>query len=368
MTKSDILYITGKDYANMTIRLLEKADLATLIGDRHARIALKPNLITATKASYGATTHPEIVDGVLTYLENHGFDNVFLMEGSWLGDDTDRAFRVNGIGDVCKRHDIAYFNTKKDNYVAIQGGGQTFKVTDRLQNLDWLINMPVLKGHCQTLMTCALKNHKGLISDPEKSRFHREGLHRPIAGLVKAVTEKVHEFTIVDNICGDLDFEEGGNPVVNNRILCALDPVLCDSYVLDFLGYDLSDVPYVKLAYEMGVGNADLSELNLVDVNGDSQAPQQKAKPTNRAQILASYTDERDSCSSCYANLISALDRLETEGLIDGSKLKVCIGQGYRGKGFEGIGVGNCTRGLTHSIGKCPPTSDEMYDFLKTVL
>lgn len=366
MTDRDILYVTGKDYCNMTIRLLEKADLASIIGDRDARIALKPNLITASKASYGATTHPEIVDGVLTYLENKGFTNVFLMEGSWLGDDTDRAFRVNGVGDVCRKHGIEYYNTKKDKYVTIQGGGQSFKVTDRIVGLDWLINLPVLKGHCQTLMTCALKNHKGIISDPEKRRFHSEGLHRPIAGLVKAVTQKVHEFVVVDNICGDLDFEEGGNPVVNNRILCCKDPVLCDSYVLKFLGYDLDDVQYVKMAYEMGVGNADLSDMNLIDADGSDAKVSSSAQPTNRAQVLAKYTDAQDACSSCYANLIAALDRLDNEGLLAGSNLKVCIGQKFRGKGFEGVGVGNCTRGLTHTVKGCPPSADEMYEFLKT--
>ena len=58
---------------------------------------------------------------------------------------------------------------------------------------------------------------------------------------------------LVDNICGDLDFEEGGNPVVMNRVLGFKDPVLCDAFVCDSMGYSIQDVPYIPLAEKLGV-------------------------------------------------------------------------------------------------------------------
>ena len=82
-------------------------------------------------------------------------------------------------------------------------------------DIDFLINVPVLKGHCQTKITCALKNMKGLIPNTEKRHFHAMGLHEPIAHLNAGLHQ---DFVVVDNICGDLDFEDGGNPVVMNRI------------------------------------------------------------------------------------------------------------------------------------------------------
>ena len=33
-------------------------------------------------------------------------------------------------------------------------------VCERVKEIDFLINVPVLKGHCQTKITCALKNMK----------------------------------------------------------------------------------------------------------------------------------------------------------------------------------------------------------------
>ena len=36
-----------------------------------------------------------------------------------------------------------------------------------------------------------------------------------------------------------------------NRILASKDPVLTDSYVASLMGYDIEEVPYIKIAAEM---------------------------------------------------------------------------------------------------------------------
>ena len=115
----------------------------------------------------------------------------------------------------------------------------------RALDADYLINLPVLKGHCQTAMTCALKNCKGCLPDREKRRFHSEGLMRPIAALAAALRP---ELTIVDSLCGDLDFEEGGNPVPTGRMLLGEDPVQLDAYGCRLMGLALEQAPYIQMA------------------------------------------------------------------------------------------------------------------------
>ena len=41
----------------------------------------------------------------------------------------------------------------------------------------------ILKDHCQAAVTCALKNHKGVIPNSEKRRFYTLGLHKSTAHL-----------------------------------------------------------------------------------------------------------------------------------------------------------------------------------------
>lgn len=360
MEKRDIFLIHGTDYKEMTKQLLERADLAADIGDPQKEIALKPNLVAASEPSHGATTHGELLAGTIEYLKEHGFTNITIMEGSWVGEQTERAFRAAGYDKICRKYQVPFVDLQKDSSTEYDGAGMKIRVCDRAMSADYRINMPVLKGHCQTVVTCALKNNKGLIPNSEKRRFHTMGLHKPIAHLNTIVR---NDFILVDNICGDLDFEEGGNPVVMNRILGFKDPVLCDAFVCDCMGYQAEDIAYIRLAEKLGVGSTDLAGANVVCMNppaGTSARPHM----TRRVQELARFADARDACSACYGSLIYALDRLNDAGGLKKGLPPIAIGQGYRGVKGE-LGVGSCTSCFHKSLPGCPPKASEMVKFLR---
>ncbi len=359
MKKNEIIMIHGTAYTAMTKQLMEAAGFAQDYPNKKMRIGIKPNLVVAAPASGGATTHPEIVAGVIEYLQENGYENIEVLEGSWVGDLTSRAYQVSGIGAVCRKHNIPCHDLQKDTSRSVDAAGVPIKVCDKALALDLLINLPVLKGHCQTTITCALKNHKGLIPNSEKRRFHTMGLHKPIAHLSAVFS---NQFILVDNICGDLDFEEGGNPVEMNRIFCCKDPVLCDTFVCSTMGYSISDVPYIPLAERLGVGCADLNKAQITALN--EGCTDRKCSPSRRVAGLARYVDDRDACSACYGSLIYALKRLDDAGQLWGHQEKVCIGQAFRGKNGD-IGVGNCTKGCDRSLRGCPPSAADMVKFLE---
>ena len=359
MERNEIVMIHGTKYFEMTVQLLEAIDLAGMLGSKNIRIALKPNLVIAADASGGAVTHPEIVDGVLHYLLKNGFTSVKVMEGSWVGDRTSYAVEESGIGAVCRKHKVPFVDLQKDGSYSVNAKGVTLNLCKQVQTVDFLINLPVLKGHCQTTVTCALKNAKGLIPNSEKRRFHTMGLHKPIAHLNTVLPKQL---VLVDNICGDLDFEEGGTPVQMDRIFACLDPVLCDAFVCDSMGHDIRDVPYIPLAEELGVGSADTARAKITLVN--QPLPNRRMHMGGRARQLARYTDAQDACSACYGSLIYALDRLNEQGETRGKRQLVHIGQGWKGKPGE-IGVGSCTAGHTCSLKGCPPKARDMVEFLQ---
>jgi uncharacterized protein (DUF362 family) len=73
----DHLYVIhGNDPFSVTIRLLEYLQPFKHL-PAHAVIGIKPNLVTATPAGHGATTHPEIVEAVVTFLQAGGFSRIF---------------------------------------------------------------------------------------------------------------------------------------------------------------------------------------------------------------------------------------------------------------------------------------------------
>ena len=361
MSKNDYYMIQGEDYRQMAIQVLHAAGVAADIADKSKRIGIKPNILGAKKASEGAVTHPELVDGVLTYLKKEGFHNLVVLEGAWIGDLTSRAVRVCGIYDICKKHQVPFVDLQKDAFRTVDAAGMPISVCEEVFRLDYLINIPVLKGHCQTTVTCALKNSKGLIPNSEKRRFHTLGLHKPIAHLNTVIRQ---DFILLDNICGDLDFEEGGNPVVMNRVLGFWDPVLCDSFAAESMGYRPKDIAYIRLAEQLGIGSTEVARANRV-VLGEGIPEKETMRHTKRVSKLAAYADAKDACSACYGSLIYALDRLDDAGLLRGHRAgSVCIGQGYRGKSGT-IGIGRCTGCFEKNVDGCPPKAVDIVQFLR---
>ena len=331
MKENEILKIYGTDYKEMTKLLLTEAELESRIPAKNARIGIKPNLVAPSEASWGATTHPEIVAGIIEYLQERGFTQLLVLEGSWVGDKTSESAEVCGYLDLCRQYGVSFVDTQKDSFHVRDCKGLELNLCDGAAGLDFLINVPVLKGHCQTKLTCALKNMKGLIPNQEKRHFHAMGLHKPIAHLNAGLHQ---DFIVVDHICGDLDFEDGGNPVVRNCIMAAVDPVLVDAHAADLLYYKPSDIPYITMAEELGVGSADLSKLEIRLVGGEkSEAEDKKRLPESRKVVeLKDAVEEVESCSACYGYLIPALAMLKDEGLFGKLHEKISIGQGYRGK------------------------------------
>lgn len=369
MNKNEILKIYGEEYRKMTIRLLTCADLYNLLPqDKNCRIGIKPNLVSPTTADYGATTHPEIIAGIVEYLQQYGYRNLVIAEGSWVGDRTSEAVKVCGYDTLVKTYGITFCDTQKEQSFEKDCAGLKLKLCKCVQDFDFLINVPVLKGHCQTRITCALKNMKGLIPNTEKRRFHAMGLHKPIAHLNVGIRQ---DFIVVDHICGDLDFEDGGNPVVRNCIMAARDPVLTDAYVCQLLHYSVDEVPYVIEAERLGVGSTDLSAARILLCQAAecfSDEDIAENLPAKRKIVeLRDAVTEVESCSACYGYLIPALGKLQKEGLLDRLEEKICIGQGFQGKTGR-IGIGRCTSGFQHHVNGCPPTEDQIYEFLKGLL
>lgn len=361
---SDSLYIMyGDRPKDMIKEILDKMDITKDIPEKDSLIGIKPNLVLSKPSSSGATTCPELVEGVIEHLKSKGFNNITILEGAWVGDKTSLAFKVCGYENLSRKHNIPLVDLQKDNYLDYEVDGVTFSVCNKIMEVDYLINMPVLKGHCQTNITCALKNMKGCIPNKEKRRFHTMGLHKPIAYLNKILKQNL---IVVDGIIGDLNFEEGGNPIQMNRVIVGKDPVLVDSYVAQLLGYDLEDIPYIKMAESIGVGSTNITDDNIIELNKDT-TPMTIPK-TRLVEKLAKNVDENMACSACYGSLIHALDRLENMDYLCQINEKIHIGQGFKDIKGKGIGIGVCTKGFEKSLLGCPPKAKDIVEFLKNCI
>jgi len=360
--KNEIRIIYGDSPRQMVKELLEVIKPEDEI-DKNSLIGIKPNLVVAKPSSSGATTTPEIVEGVIEYLKSKGRDKIVIMEGSWVGDRTAEAYKVCGYEALSKKYNVPLIDLQKDKYKPYELNGVSINVCDYAKRVDYLINIPVLKGHCQTNITCALKNMKGCIPDSEKRKFHTMGLHKPIAYLNKLIKQNL---IIVDGMNGDLNFEEGGNPVQMNRIIAGKDPVLIDTYAAQLMGFNVEEIPYITMAESIGVGTTNLGNADIIELNKDNG--KKKLTPSRRVQQLSKHIMEDSACSACYGSLIYALERLDEKGLLDKLEEKLYIGQNFKNKQYEGIGIGSCTSGFDKCAKGCPPKARDIVEYLEGLI
>ena len=347
-----IVITYGSDIVKNTYDTLAASDIGTYLS-ADFDVALKPNLVLSGPASCGAVTHPEVVEGVILYLRDFGVRRIKIIESSWVGESTKRAFKMCNYEELTARYDIPFVDLKSDSFTILEHSGYEMKVCNEALNTDFLINIPVLKAHCQTSLTCCLKNLKGCIPDSEKRHFHMLGIHKPVAALNALIKTG---YCVVDGICGDLSFEEGGNPVVSNRIIAGRDPLMVDSYCAELIGYKPDDIGYLSFGKKIGVGEYYTQDTTIVELNAQNK-PVADLRGNRAAERYRGLIDEDAACSACYSSLIYALHRLGGTARING---KIAIGQGFKGKSGAGVGVGTCTRGYNTCVIGCPPKATDI--------
>jgi len=346
--------------AGMTANTLAASDIATYLKPDFS-VSIKPNLVTPQPASNGATTHPEVVEGIILFLKDFGVKNISIIENSAVGYSTKQAFKVCGYEALQERYDVPLVDLKNDHCIKLRHkddnhGDFDIQICETALTTDFLINVPVLKAHCQTRMTCCMKNLKGCIPHGEMKRFHTLGLHKPIATLNALLKTG---YCVVDGICGDLSFEEGGTPIEANRIIAGQNPLLVDSFCAELIGYRQDDIEYLSHGRKIGVGEYYSRETKVVELNLDCK-PGRQPKGNRIADRYRNLIDDDAACSVCYAALVFALHR--NGGRVPHGR-KICIGQGFKGKSGD-IGIGNCTRKFKAHVEGCPPKAVDISSFL----
>lgn len=132
-----------------------------------------------------------------------------------------------------------------------------FKLVDEAE---CIINVPILKHHCATQMTGALKNYMGLTS--ERSRMHVAGIHQAIADLAKLIRPQLH---IIDayRVLKTNGPHGPGDVAKLRQLIITHDPVAADAYGASLLKVQ---PPYLRLAADAGLGCMDLTKVKITKV------------------------------------------------------------------------------------------------------
>jgi uncharacterized protein (DUF362 family) len=228
-------------------------------------VVIKPNICTGYHGpEYAATTNPVVVGTLVALCRKAGAGRVRVMDSPF-GGPADEAYRVSGIAAAVEQAggEMELMAPAKFKEYEIPEGRSISSwpiYTDAL-SCDVLIDVPIAKDHGLTRLSLAGKNLLGVILDP--GAIHSD-IGQRTADLVSVcrptltVVDAVRVLTANGPTGGDLNDVEKLDTVI-----AGADIVAADSYAATLFGLRGEDIPYVRAAAAMGLGELDLDSVDV---------------------------------------------------------------------------------------------------------
>ncbi len=243
------------------------------------QIGLKVNCLGGEMAS----THPEVALVVADLLKGMGSKsrNIMIWDRSSVElEEIGFPLNTKGDGYLCLGTDTPEIGYSDDLIEYKNIGSLLSQVMGKLTNVQ--VNLPVLKDHGLSGVTCSLKNYYGAIHNPNK--YHENGCDPYIADL-NAVPQIREQQKLV--VCDALRVQCNGGPSYHPKwaenfggVIIGNDPV-----AVDFVGYQIIDkirggfgLPTLEKANrkpkhiftaadkDHQLGKANLAEIDLVEM------------------------------------------------------------------------------------------------------
>lgn len=258
----------------------------------HSRVLLKPNLLAKHAPEKAVTTHPMVVAAVADALHRRGVTDITLADssGGIYTESSMRAiYKASGLAGVCEEKNLRLWEQTTSGRKAANGlRCKEFNLLTPVIESDFIIDLPKVKTHVMTGMTCAVKNLFGCVPGLQKAEFHmrfpdREQFGEMLVDLCETVAPAL---TIADGIVAlEGDGPAGGTPKVMGILLGSEDPYLLDLAVAKLIGITPEKVPYLAAAMRRGLCAKQFSEKALASGSGPLVPAEGFVLPSSYADI-----------------------------------------------------------------------------------
>lgn len=230
-------------------------------------VLIKPNLLTVSSPEDAVVTHPEVIRAVGRLARKSGASVSVGDAPGGYGKNIDDIFERSGLKRIAAEEGFELVKFTMADFV------DGIPIAKQVLAADLIISVPKLKTHCITVMTGAVKNMFGAVAGLYKAECHSRA---PKGEDLAEVLVKVHSIvkpglTVVDGIVGmEGDGPSGGSPRAINVVIAGEDAVAIDSCIAKIMGLKAMDVAVTKKAYEAGLGECDLSKIEIAGDGLDS--------------------------------------------------------------------------------------------------
>jgi uncharacterized protein (DUF362 family) len=232
---------------------------------RGQKVAIKPNIGWDVLPERAGDTNPKLVAEIVRQCVQAGAKQVFVFDHTC--DKWQRTYQNSGIERAVKDAGGTIVPGDTEGYyqdVKIPAGKNLHDAKEHeiILESDVFFNVPVLKHHSSTRMTCAMKNLMGNVWN--RGAWHSNDLHQCIADFAtyrKPTLNIVDAYAIVKRN-GPRGVSQNDVVVLKAQLL-STDIVAADTAAAKLFGSDPKEIDYIRYAAEQKVGRMDLDHLNI---------------------------------------------------------------------------------------------------------
>jgi uncharacterized protein (DUF362 family) len=229
------------------------------------KVLLKPNIGWDVAPERAGNTNPALVAHVIQRCLQAGAKEVYVFDHTC--DNGPRCYRTSGIEEAVKRAGGKIAPGDSESYyqaVTVTGASTLTgaKEHELVLSTDVFINMPILKTHSSSRVTCCMKNLMGNVWD--RGFWHGNDLHLCIAEYAayrRPALNIVDAYNVMKRN-GPRGVSVDDVQLMKAQII-STDMVAADAAATKLLGLDPEKVRHIVLAAERGVGKKDLDALTI---------------------------------------------------------------------------------------------------------
>ncbi len=241
-----------------------------------AKVFIKPNIVFWTRAvnfpKWGVVTTSRVIADMVALLKAHGAGAITIGEGIVTADPRDvrtpqHAFESLGYGALKQRYGVEIVNVMVRPFETVDlGDGIRLAINTDILNADFVVNVPVMKAHNQTMVSLGIKNLKGCIDIPSRKRCHSADPDRDLHFMISRLADPMPPMLVVYD--GIYTNERGpgfdGKLRRSDILMAATDVLAGDMVGARVLGYDPATVPHLVHAARHQGRPLDLSDVAVV--------------------------------------------------------------------------------------------------------
>jgi uncharacterized protein (DUF362 family) len=238
------------------------------------RVVIKANIAWGRTPEQACTNNPDLLSALIKMCYDAGAKRVAVWDHTC--DNYQFCFSRSGLKETAQKAGADIFSGHGHNvYKQVEvPKGKKLKTAEVLRDVletDVFINFPIPKHHFATELTLGLKNLIGIVWDMEQ--FHKIDLHQCIADIN---TVRKPDLVVVDaiRILTTNGPKGPGKTEDIGEVIASTDIVAVDAYAAAFFKHPKAGKPFkpeeikfVKNAYELGLGQIDLSKVRVKRVS-----------------------------------------------------------------------------------------------------